>query len=52
VARLALERADIPKIVLMSGYAPETSTPLPVPLLAKPFTKAELAAALRRPEAA
>ena len=50
VARLALARADIPKIVLMSGYAPETSTPLPVPLLAKPFTKAELAAALQRPE--
>jgi len=50
IARQAMERGDIPKIVLMSGYAPETTTPLPVPLLAKPFTKAELAAALRHPE--
>ncbi len=48
VARQAIARGDIPKIVLMSGYAPETTTPLPVPvpLLSKPFTKAELAAAL------
>jgi len=49
VARQAMERGDIPKIVLMSGYAPETTTPLPVPLLSKPFTKAELAAALQHP---
>jgi CheY-like chemotaxis protein len=50
VARQALERGDIPKVVLMSGFAPETDTPLPVPLLAKPFTKAELAVALQQVE--
>jgi CheY-like chemotaxis protein len=50
VARRALARGDIPKIVLMSGFAPETGEPLPVPLLAKPFTKAELAAALQPAE--
>ncbi|MBS0494303.1 MAG: PAS-domain containing protein [Proteobacteria bacterium] len=47
VARKALERGDIPKIVLMSGFAPETTSPLSVPLLSKPFTKAELAGALQ-----
>ena len=47
VARQALARGDIPKIVLMSGFAPETSQPLPVPLLAKPFTKSDLAGALQ-----
>jgi signal transduction histidine kinase len=47
VARQALARGDIPKVVLMSGFAPETDAPLPVPLLAKPFTKADLAAALQ-----
>jgi CheY-like chemotaxis protein len=50
VARQALARRDIPKVVLMSGFAPETDAPLPVPLLAKPFTKTELAAALQHTE--
>lgn len=50
VARQALARGDIPKVVLMSGFAPESDAPLPVPLLAKPFTKAELAAALQQAE--
>ena len=50
VARQALARCDIPKVVLMSGFAPESSTPLPVPLLSKPFTKAELATALQLAE--
>ena len=50
VARQALARGDIPKIVLMSGFAPETGVQLPIPLLAKPFTKTELAAALQQPE--
>jgi PAS domain S-box-containing protein len=48
VARQALARGDIPKVVLMSGFAPETDAPLPVALLAKPFTKADLAAALQQ----
>ena len=47
VARQALARGDIPKVVLMSGFAPENGVPLPVPLLAKPFTKTALAAALQ-----
>ena len=50
VARQALTRGDIRRVVLMSGFAPETGPPLPVPLLAKPFTKAELAAALQQAE--
>jgi CheY-like chemotaxis protein len=50
VASQALARRNIPKVVLMSGFAPETDAPLPVPLLAKPFTKAELAAALQHAE--
>ena len=48
VARQALARGDIPKVVLMSGFAPETGDTLPIPLLAKPFSKAELAAALHQ----
>ena len=44
----ALARGDIPKVVLMSGFAPDTGKALPVPLLAKPFTRAELAAALQQ----
>jgi CheY-like chemotaxis protein len=50
VARQALARRDIPKVVLMSGFAPESDVPLAVPLLAKPFTKAELATALQQVE--
>ena len=47
VARQALARGDIPKVLLMSGLAPETGVTLPIPLLAKPFSKAQLAAALQ-----
>ena len=47
VARQALSRGDIPKIVLMSGFAPESGGALPVPLLSKPFGKDELAAFLQ-----
>lgn len=50
VARQALARGDIPKVLLMSGFAPETGASLPAPLLAKPFSKAQLAAALQRLE--
>jgi len=48
VARHALARGDIPKVILMSGFAPETGLTLPIPLLSKPFSKAELAAALQQ----
>lgn len=47
VARQALARGDIPKILLMSGFAPETGVTLPIPLLTKPFSKVQLAAALQ-----
>lgn len=60
VARHALAQGCIPHIVLMSGYAPEggtgTDTGRPthaqfpqIPLLAKPFTKAQLVAMLVQP---
>lgn len=47
VARQALARGDIPKVLLMSGLAPETGVTLPIPLLTKPFSKVQLAAALQ-----
>ena len=50
VARHAMRRGQVPKIILMSGYAPELpdSNGLPgVALLAKPFTKVQLAALLQ-----
>lgn len=50
VACQALARRDIPKVLLMSGFAPETGVTLPIPLLAKPFSKAQLAAALQQVE--
>ena len=50
VARQALARGDIPKVLLMSGFAPENGESLPAPLLAKPFSKAQLAVALQRVE--
>ena len=47
VAHHAMARGDIPKVVLMSGYAPDSDKLPNVPLLHKPFTKAELEAALQ-----
>lgn len=44
VARHAMQRGRIPKIILMSGYAPDSQDVPGIPLLAKPFTKAQLAA--------
>jgi nitrogen-specific signal transduction histidine kinase/CheY-like chemotaxis protein len=46
VARHALTMGGIPQIVLMSGYAPDSDLLPNVPLLSKPFTKAQLTAAL------
>jgi CheY-like chemotaxis protein len=43
VARHALEQGQVPKIILMSGYAPDSDELPDIPLLAKPFTKAQLA---------
>lgn len=47
VARHVMARGDIPKIILMSGYAPDADHLPKVPLLHKPFTKAELESALQ-----
>ena len=44
VARHAMQKGQISKIILMSGYAPDSQDLPGVPLLAKPFTKAQLAA--------
>jgi CheY-like chemotaxis protein len=43
----ALQRGDIPRVLLMSGYPPEADQPAQVPLIQKPFTLAQLAAALQ-----
>ena len=42
VARHALEQGQVPKIILMSGYAPDSDELPDIPLLAKPFTKSQL----------
>lgn len=47
VTTQALQRGDIPKVLLMSGYPPEVDQPAQVPLIQKPFTLAQLAAALQ-----
>ena len=47
VARHAIECGQVAKIILMSGYAPDSDELPGVPLLTKPFTKAQLAALLQ-----
>ncbi len=46
LAAHARTRPDVPRVVLMTGYAPDLSRVGDVPLLAKPFTKRQLAALL------
>jgi PAS domain S-box-containing protein len=46
LAAHAREHRGVPQIVLMSGYAPDQGQPADVPMLAKPFTKGQLAAVL------
>lgn len=43
VARHAIQRGNVPKIILMSGYSPDSDDLPGIPLLAKPFTKLQLA---------
>lgn len=47
LARYARNSGEVAHILLMSAYAADTENPLGAPLLAKPFGKAELSAALR-----
>ncbi|WP_298009595.1 PAS-domain containing protein [uncultured Aquabacterium sp.] len=46
LARQARERGQAKQVLLMSGYAPGIDTLTDLPLLAKPFTTSELAAAI------
>ena len=46
LAAQARERRTAARVVLMSGYAPDRGQPSDVPMLAKPFTRAQLAALL------
>ncbi len=46
LAAHARDRRGVPRVVLMSGYAPELKQRSDVPMLAKPFTRAQLAALL------
>ena len=47
LAAHARERCGVPKVVLMSGYAPDSGQPSGVPMLAKPFSRMQLAALLQ-----
>jgi CheY-like chemotaxis protein len=42
----ARERCGVPRVVLMSGYTPDGGQPTDVPMLAKPFTRTQLASLL------
>jgi PAS domain S-box-containing protein len=46
LAAYAREQRGVPRVLLMSGYAPGLEPTGAVPLLAKPFTRAQLAALL------
>ena len=44
LAAFARERCGVPRVVLMSGHAPELERPIDITILPKPFTRAQLAA--------
>jgi signal transduction histidine kinase/CheY-like chemotaxis protein len=44
LAAFARERCGVPRVVLMSGHAPELERPIDIAILPKPFTRAQLAA--------
>jgi CheY-like chemotaxis protein len=46
LAAHARDRRGVPRVVLMSGYAPDPGPTSDVPMLAKPFTRSQLAALL------
>ena len=43
LAAFARERCGVPRVVLMSGHAPELERPIDIPILQKPFTRSQLA---------
>ena len=43
LATFARERCGVPRVVLMSGHAPELERPIDIPILQKPFTRSQLA---------
>lgn len=47
VTQHALQRGNIPKVLLMSGHPPDTDRPTAVPLIQKPFTREQLSEALQ-----
>jgi len=47
VTAQARQRGDIDKVLLMSGYPPDARHPTDIPLIQKPFTREQLAAALQ-----
>ena len=49
LAAHALVRSGVPQVVLMSGHAPGPGQTSPVPMLAKPFTRQQLATLLATP---
>ena len=44
LAAFARERCGVPRVVLMSGHAPELERPIDLAILPKPFTRLQLAA--------
>jgi PAS domain S-box-containing protein len=44
LAAFARERCGVPRVLLMSGHAPELERPVDIAILPKPFTRAQLAA--------
>jgi CheY-like chemotaxis protein len=44
LAAFARDRCGVPRVVLMSGHAPELERPIDIPILPKPFTRPQLAA--------
>jgi PAS domain S-box-containing protein len=48
LAAHAQARRDVPRVVLMTGYAPDLGHASDMPMLAKPFTKPQLAALLEK----
>ena len=44
LAAFGRDRCGVPRVVLMTGHAPELERPIDIPILPKPFTRLQLAA--------